>query len=128
MRSRCSAYDGHPRRARPQACRGHDRLGGEGDRLANGLDEPAFRASDLHQAAITHCTSIVGEAAFKTSAGFRASHPQVPWRVIIGMRHKLIHDYGGVALRVVWLTVSEDLPDLIRLLRAMLPPDADTHQ
>ncbi len=41
------------------------------------------------------------------------------------MRNKLIHDYGGVALKVVWVTVTEDVPDLIAQLRVILPPDTD---
>jgi uncharacterized protein with HEPN domain len=92
--------------------------------LAEGLDEVAFRRSELHQTALAHCIAIVGEAAYKTSDAFRAQHPQIPWRVIIGMRHKLIHDYGGIALHVVWLTVAEDLPVLVGLLQPIVPPGA----
>jgi uncharacterized protein with HEPN domain len=40
------------------------------------------------------------------------------------MRHKLIHDYGGIALHVVWLTVAEDLPVLVGLLQPIVPPGA----
>lgn len=87
---------------------------------AEGLDEPRFRASTLHQGAIMHCLTVVGEAASRTSPSFRARHAHIPWTVIIGMRNKLIHDYGGVALKVVWITVTEDVPDLITQLRSIL--------
>ncbi|WP_439549979.1 HepT-like ribonuclease domain-containing protein [Falsiroseomonas sp.] len=92
---------------------------------AEDLDETRFRASKLHQGAITHCLTIVGEAASRTSPAFRSRHAHIPWSVIIGMRNKLIHDYGGVALKVVWVTVTEDVPDLIAQLRVILPPDTD---
>ena len=89
---------------------------------AEDLDEGRFRASRLHQGAITHCLTIVGEAASRTSPGFRARNAHIPWTVIVGMRNKLIHDCGGVALKVVWVTVTEDVPDLVAQLRAILPP------
>jgi uncharacterized protein with HEPN domain len=91
-------------------------------RHAEDLDEPRFRASELHQGAITHCLTIIGEAASRTSPAFRARHGHIPWTVIIGMRNKLVHDYGGVALKVVWVTVTEDVPGLVDHLRAIVPP------
>ena len=90
--------------------------------LMAGLDEAAFRASQLHVRAVLHCLTVVGEAASKTSKTFQARHPDIPWAVIVGMRNKLIHDYGGVALAVVWTTATDDLPPLVRRLREILPP------
>jgi len=55
---------------------------------------------------------IIGEAARHLSAGFKQQHASIPWRKITGMRDKLVHDYLGVDLPVVWHTVSIDLPDL----------------
>lgn len=90
--------------------------------FAAAIDEATFRRSDLHQHAITRAVSIVGEAAYRTSAAFQAVHPDVPWRDMIRMRHKLVHDYGQVALVVVWNTVRVDLPPLVDRLRRILPP------
>jgi uncharacterized protein with HEPN domain len=41
-----------------------------------------------------------------------------------GMRDKLIHDYSGVNLAVVWKTVVEDLPKLEPLIRHVLAEEA----
>jgi uncharacterized protein with HEPN domain len=41
---------------------------------------------------------------------------------IVGMRHKVVHDYLGVDEDIVWQVVTEDLPTLVRALEAIVPP------
>jgi uncharacterized protein with HEPN domain len=48
----------------------------------------------------------------------------VPWRELVGMRHKIVHDQFDVDFDVVWQVATEDLPDLIEALRTALQPDA----
>jgi uncharacterized protein with HEPN domain len=63
----------------------------------------------------------IGEAAGKLSDGFREAHAEVPWDRIIGMRNRLIHAYYDINRDILWQTVIEDLPPLIRQLEAALP-------
>lgn len=84
-----------------------------------GLDEATFRSSRLHQNAVIRSLEVIGEAAGKLSTQFRSSHDEIPWREIVGMRHRLIHDYGGVSLDVVWRITRERLPDLLARLRPL---------
>jgi uncharacterized protein with HEPN domain len=58
-----------------------------------GLDEQAFLLSDLHQSAIIRKCEVMGEAAGKVSTAFCAAHPEIPWKQMTGLRHRLIHDY-----------------------------------
>jgi len=51
----------------------------------------------------------------------RRTHPEIPWAEMIGMRHRLIHEYFRVDLRVVWETVQRDLPRLIALIEPLVP-------
>ncbi len=69
-----------------------------GDALSfiEGLDQTQFDASKRHQAAVVRCLGIIGEAANKVSQEFRAAHPEIEWREIIGMQHRLSHDYADV--------------------------------
>ena len=63
---------------------------------------------------------IVGEAASRLSPEFAARHAEIPWRDIVGMRHRLIHGYLKVNLDTVWEVVERDLPALAPKLRALL--------
>lgn len=73
------------------------------------------------QLAVERCLEIVGEAAGKISAEFQAANPQIPWRQIKGMRNILIHDYGHISYELVYETVTEKVPELLRALEALLP-------
>lgn len=46
----------------------------------------------------------------------------IPWADIIGMRHKVVHDYLGVDEDIVWQVVTEDLPRLVAALELMITP------
>lgn len=70
--------------------------------------------------AVIHALEIVGEATKQIPQSVKNSYPEVPWRQMAGMRDKLIHDYSGVNLAVVWKTVVEDLPNLEPLIRHVL--------
>jgi len=55
---------------------------------------------------------IIGEATKNLSENLKVNYPQVPWKEIAGMRDKLVHQYFGVDLELVWETVRRELPEL----------------
>jgi uncharacterized protein with HEPN domain len=63
---------------------------------------------------------IIGEAASKVSSDCRQAYPEIPWVDVIGMRNRLIHAYADVDLDVLWETVMDDLPSLIRMLEKIV--------
>jgi uncharacterized protein with HEPN domain len=62
--------------------------------------------------AVVRALEILGEAAKKLPPSLKNKYPKIPWREISGMRNKLIHEYFGVNLRVVWDTVKKDIPTI----------------
>jgi len=74
--------------------------------------------------AVIHALGIIGEATKKVPSSVRESYTEVPWRAMAGMRDKLIHDYFGMNLVVVWKTASEDLPSLGPTIRRILKETA----
>lgn len=87
----------------------------------SGLDQARFMADENLQLACVHLVQTIGEAASRVSAVTRARCPAVPWRQVIGMRHRVVHDYLEVDLEIVWTVVSADLPSLIAALETVVP-------
>ena len=69
-----------------------------------------------------HLVQVIGEAARQVSSECTEAHPEVPWATIIGMRHKVVHDYLGVDEDIVWQVVTADLPKLVAVLEPLVPP------
>ncbi|MEZ4277570.1 MAG: HepT-like ribonuclease domain-containing protein [Nitrospirales bacterium] len=70
---------------------------------------------------------MIGEAVKHMSASLKSSHTTIPWKQIAGMRDRLIHDYFGVDLNLVWDVVASELPQLERKTNQILDhPDKPT--
>ena len=91
--------------------------------FTSGLTREAFRSDEITHLAIIRLIEVIGEAARQVSAEFRASHPDIPWRAIIGMRNELIHAYHHVNLDNVWQVATESVPELIAQLEPLIPPE-----
>ena len=86
----------------------------------SGLDEAGFKKNELVQDGVIRQIEIMGEATKRLSAKTKELQPDIPWRDIAGMRDKLLHDYFGVDIERVWLTVTDDLPELASKITALL--------
>lgn len=63
---------------------------------------------------------IIGEAIKQVSDDIRTSNPAIDWRGFAGMRDKLIHEYFGVDINLVWGVVRQELPILEEQIKKML--------
>ncbi len=75
-----------------------------------GLSREAYDADENLRLALIHLVQVIGEAGRRVSREFSDGHPEIPWAEIVGMRHKVVHDYLGVDEDIVWQVVTEDLP------------------
>lgn len=94
----------------------------DAQQFAVGIDLAAFLADRKTQFAVVRALEIVGEAAKRISQEVRDQYPAVPWRSMTGIRDRLVHDYEHVNVEVVWQTVTDDVPELIRLFESIVPP------
>ena len=72
------------------------------------------------QYALIRCVEVLGEASTRLGPQFHGEHPEVPWRLITGMRNRLVHGYDQVEMGLLWETATQDLPVLLSAVEAML--------
>lgn len=87
-------------------------------RVAHGRDH--FEADEDVQFAVVHLIEIVGEAVTHVSSDLRASHPEIPWRAVAGMRNRVVHGYFDIDHSLVWNAAEHEVPALAAKVRAVL--------
>ncbi len=91
---------------------------------ASKFDKAAFTASGVNYDATLRNLELIGEAATHVPASIRAKHPQIPWRLLIATRNRLIHGYLGLDDDVLWSIIRDDVPALLIELRALTTKSA----
>jgi uncharacterized protein with HEPN domain len=90
-----------------------------------GVTREEFERNDLLQNAVMRMLEIIGEAARRVSDDMRDAHPEVPWREMISLRNRLIHEYFRIDVEKVWDTAVNDVPALISVVESLVPRERD---
>ena len=77
-----------------------------------GLSREQFLTKSLTIDAVVRNLEIIGEAANRLPLPFKTAHADVAWPQIVGLRHRIVHDYFDVDLEIVWQILKNDLPNL----------------
>ena len=92
----------------------------QAQRFTAGMSYDEFATDAKTVFATVRALEIVGEASKRIPTSVREAYPDIPWRSMAGMRDKLIHDYFGVNLEVIWKTVTEEIPTIEPKLRQIV--------
>ena len=90
--------------------------------MSSGKSE--FFRADLLQDAVVRNLQVLSESAQRLSEEVKSRYAAVEWRKIADFRNRLVHDYLGVDLEIVWHVIETDLPELKRAIAEMLAFDA----
>ncbi len=83
-------------------------------------DYDYFLRNEWDQSAIIRCFEIIGEASTKIEPEFKGHHPEIEWRDIADFRNFLIHDYVDVDIKIVWETMTINIPPLQKKIETIL--------
>lgn len=85
----------------------------------NGFDQAGFVASGLNYDATVRNLELIGEVATNIPDEIRQKYPQIPWRLVVATRNKLIHGYLGIDNDTLWSIIQTDVPALLDGLHRM---------
>jgi uncharacterized protein with HEPN domain len=82
-----------------------------------GLEQGDFIDHDLTYDATLRNLELIGEAATRIPDTVRQQYPEIPWRMIVATRNRLIHAYLGIDGDTVWSIIQDNIPELLEKLR-----------
>lgn len=85
-----------------------------------GLDLESFKSDKKTVDAVVRNLEIIGEAAKNIPKRLRNQYSKIPWEKMVGMRNKVIHEYFGVDVEILWQTLQEDLPELKKQIKGLV--------
>ena len=86
-------------------------------RHTKGITFEEFDADELRYFAVIKNLEIIGEASYKLTKEFIAAHPEIKWKLIIGLRHVLVHGYYQIENILAWEIVQKDLVPLQKQIK-----------
>ena len=85
--------------------------------FTKGMSYSDFASDKKTINAVIRSLEVIGEATKNLPESFRSNYPDVPWKQMAGMRDKLIHNYFGIDIQMVWQAVEKHIPHILALIR-----------
>ncbi|HWQ76671.1 MAG TPA: DUF86 domain-containing protein [Syntrophomonas sp.] len=92
----------------------------DADSYVSNLNYDAFLKDSKTMSATAFVLGQIGELSARISPETEASYPQIDWKGMRGMRNKIVHGYENVDLTILWDTLKNDLPDLLKQIKTIL--------
>jgi uncharacterized protein with HEPN domain len=80
------------------------------ERYTSGFDHDRFIGDEKTIDSVVRNLEIIGEAVGKLPVEIRERHPEIPWKKIIGLRHRIVHDYFDIDVEIIWQILERDIP------------------
>ena len=93
------------------------------DKIARFCEDVSFESFSKDEVLTDACVLNLiqlGETSHKISDDLEKLHPEIAWRELNGLRNRLVHDYEGTNLKLVWEIISTDLPELKKQLENLI--------
>ena len=90
------------------------------DAIVERSSEGSFLNDETLPAAVLHHLTVIGEAINRLSPELRERHPEVPWKQIVAVRHRIVHAYFDLDWRILWDAATGDIPELRTQIRDIL--------
>ena len=84
------------------------------------IDYYDFIIDDKTFSAVVRKFEIIGEASNRITKNIQNEYPNIPWKYMVGIRNKIIHDYDGINKAIIWDTIQNDLAGLSEIMKKML--------
>ena len=81
------------------------------------IDKDDFNKDEILQKAMSFSLVQISECSKNLSDEYKTNHNQIPWTDIYGLRNRIVHDYGNVDLTIVFETLKNDIPEVLRLIQ-----------
>ena len=89
-------------------------------RFTQGMDYETFKMDEKSIRAVEMNFIIIGEAASHITEDIEERYPMIPWNLMRAMRNRIMHAYFNVDEKLMWDTITNDLPPLIPELEKLL--------
>ena len=88
--------------------------------ITRGMEYETFRQDKKTLKAVLYNLAVIGEAARKLPEEVIARYSSIPWREMGDMRNVVIHEYFGIDTKILWDTIENELPPLVKRLKDII--------
>lgn len=88
--------------------------------ISKDFNEVDYSRNEYIKRTAVRCLEIIGEAVKNLPVEYRELHPEIYWKSWAGLRDKLIHNYIGVDYQIVWDIITNEIPELNKIVTKLL--------
>lgn len=84
-----------------------------------GITREMLLTEQFSQWAVTTPVYNIGEQVYQLSPEFKKEHPDIPWSVVSGLRHRLVHDYDGINWSLIADVIFDDMNPFVEQVKSI---------